>query len=184
MKKLFAIIIICVITLSFTSCVKTYTNIDNYAKDVEEYCAGAFMPKLNGIGEYKNIEYLMRADISIFPGNYLKLVAQYDKENFSKEKERLKTAYTYLDEPQKPDWGNDVYTIPLVEFSYAGFDFKVAKFEDTIYPKNFGMVGISDENFEIAYLWFYSPDQDYICEVNDDKNQKMNEFIEYHFSIE
>jgi len=183
MKKTFAIIIIFVITLSFTSCIKTYTNIENYTKDVEEYYAGAFMPKLNEIGEYKEVNYFVRKD-EIFLDYSMRLIVKYDEENFSKEKERLKTAYTYLDEPQKPDWENDVYTIPLVEFSYAGFDFKVAKFEDTIYPKNFGMVGISDEKSEIAYLWFYSTDIDYICEVNDDKNQKMNEFIEYHFSIE
>ena len=184
MKKILAIILVILVAGSFCSCVKTDNNIENYADDIVKYQAGLFMPKLNEIGEHKGIEYFVRKDETIIsPEHSMQLVVKYDEETYLKEKERLKNAYTYLDEPQIPDWDDTVYTIPIEAFSAAGFDFKVAKFEDTVYPKNFGMVGISDEKFEIAYLWIYSPDLDYICEVNDDKNQKMNEFIEYHFSL-
>lgn len=140
------------------------------------------MPSLDDIGEYEDVEYFSRKDNGIFPEYSMQLVVKYDEENFSAEKQRLETAYTYLDEPQKLN--DEHYTIPVETFSVAGFDFKIAKFEDTVFPKNFGMVGISDENHEIAYLWLYAPDLDYICETGANEIKEMSEFIEYYFSLE
>ena len=76
---------------------------------------------------------------------------------------------------------NRVYT---EWYRSRGYDFTITKFEDTVYPKNFGMIGISDEKFEIVYLWIYAPDLDYICETNRNEIKEMNEFIEYHFSLQ
>ena len=56
---------------------------------------------------------------------------------------------------------------------FAGFDFKIAVFEDTNYPKNFGMVGVSDEKCEIAYLWIYAVDLDYICEADENEVEEF-----------
>ena len=184
MKKFLSILLVLIITVTLCSCVKTDNNIENYADDKEKYQADLFMPDLEDIGEYKDVEYFIRKDETIFPDYSMQLVVKYDEEGFLKEKKRLETAYTYLDEPQKPDFDDTVYTIPIEEFSSAVFDFKIAVFEDTVYPKNFGMVGISDENFEIAYLWIYAPDLDYICETDANEIKEMNEFIEYHFSLQ
>jgi len=184
MKKMSVIILILIITITLCSCVKTDNNIENYTDDIEKYQADLFMPDLEDIGEYKDVEYFIRKDENIFPEYSMQLVVKYDEESFSKEKERLESAYTYIDEPQKPDWNDDVYTIPIEEFSAAGFNFKIAIFDDTDYPQNFGMVGVSDEKFEIAYLWIYAPDLDYICEINVNEIKEMNEFIEYHFSLQ
>ena len=184
MKKCLVVFLILIITLALCSCVKIDNNIENYANDIEKYQADLFMPKLEDIGEYKGVEYFIRKDETIFPDYSMQLVVKYDKEGFLKEKKRLETAYIYLDESQKPDFDDTVYTIPIEEFSSAAFDFKIAVFEDTVYPKNFGMVGISDENFEIAYLWIYAPDLDYICETDANEIKEMNEFIEYHFSLQ
>lgn len=141
------------------------------------------MPSLDNIGEYNDVEYFSRKDEAIFPAYSMQLVVKYDEVSFLAEKGRLETAYTYLEEPQKADFDDTVYTIPIEKFSCAGFDFKIAKFEDTVYPKNFGMVGISEEKFEIEYMWIYSPDLDYICETNSNEIKEMNEFLEYHFSL-
>ena len=170
MKKIIAMIAITVIALTLCSCVKTDNNIDNYSDDIKAYEASSFMPGLDNIGKYNDVEYFSRKDESIFPEYSMQLVVKYNEEEFLKEKEILNTAYTYLESPQKADFDDTAFTIPIEEFSAYGYDFKITKFEDTVYPKNFGMVGISDEKFEIAYLWIYSPDLDYICEVNDDKN--------------
>ena len=185
MKRLFAIIVTTMITaMTFCSCVKIDNDIVNYADDVKNYQAELFMPKLEEITDYKDVEYFLRKDESFFPEYSIQLIVSYDEENFLIEKERLKTAYTYLDEPQKPDYDDTVYTIPLEEFSTAGFDFKVAEFDNTFYPKYFGMVGVSDERYQIAYLWVYALDLDYICKSDANKIKEMNEFIEYHFSLE
>lgn len=184
MKKIFAITFSLIIVLALSACVRTDSNIENYAEDSKEYHAGSFMPDLEDIGKYKDAEYFLRKDESIFPEYSMQLVVKYDEEDFLKEKTRLETAYTYLDKPQKADWDNSVYTIPITEFSGFGFDFKIAKFEDTEYPKNFGMVGISDAKSEIAYLWFYAQDYDYICKTDANELKEMNEFLEYYFSLE
>ena len=183
MKKFLAILLVFIVTIALGSCVKTDHNIGNYDDDRKAYEASGFMPSLDNVGEYNDIRYFSRKDESIFPEYSMQLLVKYDQEEFLKEKEKLASAYTYLDEPQKADFDDTVFTIPIESFSAAGFDFKVAKFEDTVYPKNFGMVGISDEKFEIAYLWIYAPDLDYICETNRNEIKEMNEFIEYHFSL-
>ena len=183
MKKLLVIVMTIIFALSLCACVKTDTNITNYPSDVDEFKANRFMPALDSIGEYQSAAYFCRRDNGIFPNYSMQLIVQYDDETFESEIERLETAYVYLDEPQRSEWGQD-YTIPVTEFSVAEFHFKIAKFDDTQYPKNFGMVGISDEKQEIAYLWIYDPDLDYICEANENELKGMHEFIEAHFSLE
>ncbi len=184
MKKFLAVLLVFIITITLCSCVKTDNNIENYANDKEKYYADLFMPNLGDIGVYKDVEYFIRKDETIFPEYSMQFVVKYDEEEFLREKEKLNTAYTYLKEPQKADFDDTVYTIPIEEFSASGFNFKIAKFKDTVYPKNFGMVGVSDETFEIAYLWIYAPDLDYICETNENEIKEMNEFMKYHFSLE
>ena len=184
MKKIIAMIITVMIALTLCSCIKTDNNIDNYVDDIKAYEASYFMPNLDNIGKYNDVEYFSRKDETIFPDYSMQLIVKYDEEEFLKEKEKLNTAYTYLETPQKADFDDTVYTIPIEEFSAFGFDFKIAQFEDTVYPKNFGIVGISDEKFEIVYLWIYSPDLDFICETNANEIKEMNEFIEYYFSLE
>ena len=183
-KQITLITIILFIALVFCSCTKTNNDINNYASDVEEYKASAFMPDLGAIGEYENIDYFSRKDEGAFPHYSLQLVVQYDEENYFLAKEQLNTAYTYLEEPQKPDFDDTVYSMPTAKFETPGFNFRIAMFEDTVYPKNFGMVGTSDENFEIAYLWTYAPDLDYICKADANETKAMGEFIREYFSME
>jgi len=142
------------------------------------------MPDLDEINNYKQINYFFRKDETLFVDYSMQLIVKYDDEDFSKEKERLKNAYVYLEEPQKAEWDDAFYTIPLEKVSVGGFEIKVVKLEDTIYPRKFGMIGVSNEKCEIAYLWIYAIDLDYICEENEDKNKEMKEFIEYYFSLE
>ena len=184
MKKITAMFVSILIMVTLCSCVRTDRNIENYPADIVKYQATLFMPNLDEIGDYKDANYFVRKDESIFPEYSMQLVIKYDEEIFLKEKERLEGAYTYLDKPQKLDGDEDFYTIPIEAFSFAGFDFKIAVFEDTVYPKNFGMVGISDEKCEIAYLWIYAVDLDYICKADENEIKAMSEFMEYHFSLE
>lgn len=169
------------ITITLCSCVTTDDNIDNYYNDIKKYQAGSFMPDLADIGDYKDISYFSKKVEDIFPEYSMQLIAKYDEETFLKEKKRLDTAYTYLDKPQLDDTD---YTMPVKEFSAEGFNFKIAVFEDTVFPKNFGMVGVSDQSQEIAYLWAYCFDRDYICTVHEDVEKEMLEFVNSLFSLE
>lgn len=182
MKKL-ALLFVLIVTLTLSSCINTDTDIANYEKYKEKYEATLFMPDLNKIGEYKNKEFLLRKDESIFSTYSMQLIVEYEKQNYLKEIERLQTAYTYLKEPQKADWDENYYTMPVTEFSLKGYDFKIAKFDDTQYPKNFGMVGVNDQKCKIAYLWLFDTDLDYICQANEDRDSKMIEETKYYFSL-
>ncbi len=158
-------------------------NIDNYYINIKEYEANQFMPNLDEIDDYLEIDYLCEKSTAFFPSCSMQLIIKYDVETFLKEKARLEMAYTYIDKPQK-DLSDDDYTMPVESFSVSGFDFKIAKFDNTVYPKNFGMVGISEAKHEIVYLWLYFPDLDIICTAEEDGNEEMLQFIKYHFSLE
>ena len=67
MKKVLVLLMIMIVTITFSSCVRTDNNIEKYADDVENYYAGLFMPDLEDIGDYKEISYFSRKDESIFP---------------------------------------------------------------------------------------------------------------------
>ena len=158
-------------------------DIDNYHANIKEYEADLFMPNLDEIDDYLEIDYLCEKSTAFFPSCSMQLIIKYDAQTFLKEKARLETAYTYINEPQT-GYGDDEYTIPVESFSAFGFDFKIAKFDNTVYPKNFGMVGISETNHEIAYLWLYFPDLDIICTAKEDRNEEILHFIKEHFSLE
>ena len=175
------VLLIIAIMFAPLACTQYSDDIGRYSSDVEECRAGAFMPALDRLGEYTDTDYYIRMEKNVFPVDSMRLIVTYAEVEFLAEKQRLETAYTYLDEPQM--LGDD-YAMPVTEFSTAGFDFRVVVFEDTDYPKNFGMVGISDEKHQIAYLWTYSQDLDYICEGDEDRNAKIIEFVNYYFAMD
>ena len=83
MKKVLVLLMIMIVTITFSSCVRTDNNIEKYADDVENYYAGLFMPDLEDIGDYKEISYFSRKDESIFSQYSLQLIAKYDEKIFS-----------------------------------------------------------------------------------------------------
>lgn len=179
MKRFFAVALVIAIMVSLSACIKWVY--PDQREMLERLNASAFMPELDSIGIYKNKEMLYVTNGGLFPNECLRLIVDYEETEFVAEIERLETAYTYLDEPQLSD---DCYEMPVTAFSAAGFDFRVVELADTDYPKYFGMVGISDEKLQIAYLWFYSQDLDYICKVGEDQNAKMIEFVNKNFEVD
>ena len=181
-SRVLCVIIALILLFAFCACdtEEEYYDINNYSEDVEFCEAEKFMPNLNELGEYTDIEYLCTKNFAFFPEHTIKLIVKYSSEDYAKEKERLKTAYEYLDEPQIS--GSD-YTMPVTSFSTEGFYIRVVKFEDTRYPKNFGMVGISNETCEIAYLWVDAGDLDVICAIDDDPNKGMINKFKYWFDL-
>lgn len=184
MKRLGLVLFAIVLCLNCTACIHYDSTLAHYARDREEYQAVAFLPELETLGTYRDIEYLCRRDESIFPSYSMKLIVWYDEGTFAAEKARLDDAYVYLEEPQKMDFDEKLYTIPAVTFSVADFDFRVAELADTVYPKNFGMIGISSEACAVSYMWYYCPDHDYISAPNEDRTAAMQEFVRYQFQFE
>lgn len=187
MKKIFFIFISGLILIfigfskSNTTNIKKYlnngTNIDRYAKK--------FMPTIEDLPKYQDISYKYNNfPIILFETEAITLVVNYDEETYKKEKEKLTEKYKFLNHKVVSDFDKSKYCIPEYEFSINNYDFKVAEGNDNyeaIYPKSFGMIGISDEKKSIAYLYFYDYHLDYI---DKDKDRPMADFIEENFKYD
>ncbi|WP_346848642.1 hypothetical protein [uncultured Clostridium sp.] len=164
-----------------TTNIKKYLNngtrIDTHAKN--------FMPAIVDLPKYQDISYKYNHVPRIFfETDTITLVVKYDEETYKKEKENLTEKYRFLDHKVVSDFDVSEYYIPEYEFSINDYDFKVADGNDnyeTIYPKSFGMIGISDKKKSIAYLYFYDYDLDYI--QKDNKNP-MVDFVKKYFKYD
>lgn len=147
--------------------------------------AKKFMPDLDMLpidyGIYYKYNHIYMV---LFETDTLTLVVNYNEETYTKEKERLLDQYTYLDHKVISDYDSEKYYIPEYEFKVNNYDFKVADEYETYkaqYPKSFGMIGFSDKNKSIAYLYFYDTDLDYI---SSDNESPMSDFVKKYFKYD
>lgn len=188
MRRKYLIIIMVVIILSITGCsrsssnIKKYLNsgarIDTYAKD--------FMPAIEDLPKYKDISYRYKhKSIILFESDSMTLVVEYDDETYESEKEKLANKYNFLNEKIPSKYDEDLYFIPEYQFSINSYNFKVVEGNDKSkaeYPKSFGIIGTSDENKSIAYLYFYDQDLDYIGYK--EETHPMANFVKQYFKYD
>ncbi|KAF5051269.1 hypothetical protein DSECCO2_420910 [anaerobic digester metagenome] len=185
MKKRYYFILISIFILIFigynnwnTTNIKKYLNsgnkIDTYAKN--------FMPSIEDLPKYQDISYKYNhTSIILFESEAITLVVNYNQETYEKEKEKLAEKYRFLDHKVISHYDKSKYYIPEYEFSISNYDFKVVDGKENYeakYPKSFGMIGISDEEKSIAYLYYLDFDLDYIQQ---DKDSPMADFIKENF---
>lgn len=150
-----------------------------YESDRVKYKAEDFLP--TGFASYDSVSYDHDKKILLwFVTDTMTVKVKYDDFYIAKKHE-IEEIYDYLTEPVESYMLKGHYDIPVTEFEYKGFYFRVAAGGD--YPKQFGMVGYNDEAKEIAYLWFHDPDQDFIAEPNEDRETAMKNFIDNHFDL-
>ena len=185
MRKKYLIVMVITFILCITGCSNTSSNIENYLNSGTRIDSKAkdIMPELEDLPEYENIEYkYTHESILIFESHSVALIVGYDDNTFESEKEKLNEQYTFLDKKIKSEFDKNKYYIPEYEFSVDSYTFRVVDKNgapNTIFPKFFGMIGISEENKSIAYLYFYDEDLDYIGEENE-KNPMAN-FVKRYF---
>ncbi|MGN1032167.1 MAG: hypothetical protein ACI4PU_01785 [Intestinibacter sp.] len=163
--------------------------------------AEKFMPKIEDLPKYKKEfhSYTME-DMGVFCSEGLTLVVEYDEETYIKEKAKLDDHYDFL-KNKKRLWGEGDddrslygkeiafdkgpeynYVIPEARFSINSYDFKVVKEYNGVksdFPKQFGIIGISDEKHSIAYLYFYDFKLESIGEIGDE--HPMQDFVKEYF---
>lgn len=178
-KYIFTIAVFLLIPLVFSSCSNWTVERYLYEYHREKYEAEDFLP--TGFASYESVYYDHDKDISfIFETNTMTVIAKYD-DFYIPYKHFLEEEYEFLAEPVESDMLEGHYTVPVTEFEYNGFYMRVAAGGE--YPKKFGIVGYNDETKEIAYLWFHDPDQDFIAEPDEDKEQAMKDFVDNNFSL-
>lgn len=189
MRKNYIIIILITFMLLFTGCSNKSSNIKNYLNTGTKIDSKAkdIMPELENLPQYENIEYkYTHKSILLFESDSVALIVTYDDNTFESEKNKLNGEYTFLDKKIISDFDKNKYYIPEYEFSVDSYDFRVIDkngTNNTIFPKSFGIIGVSEDKKSIAYLYFHDGDLDYIGEENE-KNPMANfihEYFEYNF---
>lgn len=165
--------------LLFSSC-SSWTFIRYiYEYHREYYEAEDFLP--SGFASYESVKYDHDKKILLFFfTDTMTVKVKYDDFYIAKKNE-VEQTYKFLTEPVESDMLEGHYLIPVTEFEYNGFYFRVADGGD--YPHKFGIVGYNDDTKEIAYLWFYDTDFDYIASPEDDKEQAMKDFVKEYFDM-
>ena len=165
--------------LLFSSC-SSWTFIRYiYEYHREYYEAEEFLP--SGFASYESVKYDHDKKILLFFfTDTMTVKVKYD-DFYIPYKHFLEDEYDFLTEPVESDMLEGHYLIPVTEFEYKGFHMRVADGGD--YPHKFGIVGYNDDTKEIAYLWFYDTDFDYIASPEDDKEQAMKDFIKEYFDM-
>lgn len=157
------------------------TEITDYEEELKKVeNADKMMPKLDSLGDYSLVKSAaMEKMYSItlgFFSNSISLYVNYDL-NFSLEKERVLNEYDFLEEPIG-------YNIPLANFSYNGYDYRIVPDEDYIdfVPcKSFMLIGFENNKNQIAYHYFYDFDIDYIAHQGDNLEERMCDFMKDNF---
>lgn len=157
------------------------------------------LPSLNEIADYKEAIFgyrnVVHSYVMGFESYGLSLFADYDASQYASAKEFAESRYSFITAPIVQDDGD--YTFPVAEFSYDGYEFKIAytsasvyhstgknSEKEYIYPKSFTMVGFDDKNNSIAFLYYYDFDLDILCSKGDKeeyKNGRMQKLIEEEF---
>jgi hypothetical protein len=124
-----------------------------------------FFPTVEQIPETAtiNIKYIERTAFMARSKN-LVLFIELTEDDYLTYKETLLNDYQYLEEPIVDD--NDWVRIPIVEFEYSMFTVKVVDNDEFYYPMNFGMIGFSDDNHEIAFFMYFDSERDGITDIN------------------
>lgn len=171
------------VVLLLTGCGKTSKDIDEYlntgtAMDTE--AKGMMMPSLEALPAYKSIDYRhTQKTMFLFVANSVVLVVEYDEQTYDSEKGKLAQAYTF----SNPDTTSEIIdgaSRPNDEFSLNSYVFRVVEGND--FPKSFGIIGTSDEQQRIAYLYFYDSDLDEIGDLDD--SNRMASFVKSYFDYD
>lgn len=148
--------------------------------------AGTFMPALDDLPDYENIDYqFTHRNMILFQAYSMALVVEYDTETFRTEKAALEDRYTFAD---KTICDNDDGTciLPEYKFNIEEYAFRVVKsWEDETadFPHSFGMIGFFEDARTIVYLYFYDFDLDYISKIDDERPMAtfVTDFFDYEF---
>ncbi len=138
--------IVVILTLSRTEFVYIY-GMDDYAEFTE---SNNLMPKSENLGEYEAAEFrhFHKERLLGFDSDAYTLIVKYNEEEYEKEKYEIDTEY-----------------IGFKKFELDNFDFTLVEsnqLNSINIPKEMLFVGISNSTYEIAYVYFYDDDFDYM----------------------
>ena len=116
------------------------------------------LPLLAELEPYRDIRFDYTAKGGfIFQSHAYVLIAEYDETTYTVQKAALEEKYTFCTEESPGVADGD-----MTEFSYTMDEFDIHAVEGGDYPKEMLFVGFSDTKQEVAIVYFYDQDLDYI----------------------
>lgn len=145
----------------------TKFDIDTYQQMVSN---NRLMPNLDNLGAYKNIytKYYHK-NMLIFASDAYTLVAKYDEAAYKQERTKVEKKYTFHTEAFGGSSLEDIVHDPT--FDIDGFIFNTLSsytYDEIDFPENMYFIGFNDNTHEIAYIYFYDMDLDYIPNLLED----------------
>lgn len=144
--------------------VEKLTSIDDYDKYLQLVKkSDTFMPNLEliGIHEKVNVYYYERQGPTLYSKS-INLIITYSDTQYELYKWDSMDKNEFLEEPFIQH-GHVV--IPEVKFDYKEFEINVVKNDSFWYPSQFGMIGYSDINKQICYIFYYDIELDMIADM-------------------
>ena len=122
------------------------------------------MPTKDELGEVVSSKYQYYCFTHFFSHESYTLICKYTEEGYEEQKAALLDGYTYESEPIVDD-----EHVCEPNATVKGFTFRMLDSEtyDLNHPKVVMLFGTNDETGEIAYIYFYDPDLDYINSLED-----------------
>ncbi len=169
---MFTFVTIVLSVLILTSCEKVYNDMDDYEYYVDSIPgAGEYMPTLDDLPTYsESTVFFVESS-----GKSLNLIIKYSMDDYEDAKNNFLSAYEFLKEPLV---GNDYYIIPEVEVTYNDYVIKVVDDDNFEYPEAFGLLGYSDVNYTISFMFFYDESLNSLG-----NSYSMQDFIEDSFKF-
>ena len=114
-----------------------------------------FFPSVDELGEYTNLKYkFLHRDLFVFESDAHVLRVMYGDEAFEQQKDYINNNYVM----QEKVWEEGVER----ETFFMVDDFIFRMLSGGNYPRTIAFIGISEDNNEIAYVFYHDSDQDCI----------------------
>lgn len=153
-----------IVLFGCTTKVEKLTSIDDYDKYLQLVKkSDIFMPNLELIGTHEKIDvyYYERKGPTLYSKS-INLIITYSNTQYELYKLDSMDKNEFLEEPFI-EYGHIV--IPEAKFDYKEFEINVVKNDSFWYPSQFGMIGYSDVNKQICYIFYYDVELDVIADM-------------------
>lgn len=162
-NRFFKLAVSALFLLSLCGCTKVSTDINKYKDQVNKFEAGSFMPDLSSSDKIKSTYQKRTYGLLFYQTDTLLLVNSYDNHtDYEVDKNNAESTLKFSTSITVSDIGS--------------FSFHVCESTDFNYPKKFGIIGFSDKESKIAYLWVYDDELDNI--------ENMTDFISQNFDYD
>lgn len=116
------------------------------------------LPMLSELGDYEDVRFSYKAKrMSVFQYHAYTLIVEYDENTYAEQRSALEERYTYCTASSQGFDSGD-----MTEYEHTMDGFEIHAIEGGYYPKEMMYIGYSDDRNEIAIIYYYNQDLDFV----------------------